>query len=63
MVVPDQGLKARFIDRNMTLLETLDLRNVDIDAKHVVTDVSKYRGLDQADITDAKNCNFHSVSL
>ena len=47
----------------MTLIETLDLRNVDVDAKHVVTDVSKYRGLDQADITDAKNCNFHSVSL
>jgi hypothetical protein len=46
----------------MPLVQALDPMGIDIDTQHIVADFGEYRTLDEANITDTKNCDFHSVS-
>ncbi|MND64861.1 hypothetical protein D3C80_562090 [compost metagenome] len=54
-----QGFEARFVDRDMSLLKAFDLVGIDINTDYVVTDLCEYGALNQADVTNAKNCDFH----
>ncbi|MNP40252.1 hypothetical protein D3C76_1338800 [compost metagenome] len=58
-----QGFEARLVNRDMALLEAFDFVGIDINTDHVVADLCEDGALDQTDITDAENCDFHVESL
>ena len=56
----DELLEPGFVDRDLTLLQTFDLRGVDIDAEDVVARVGKAGAGHQADVTRTKYGNFQT---
>src|SRR5688572_11614868 len=54
----DELLEPGFVDRDLTLLQTCDLRRVDIDAQDLVAHVGKAGAGHQPDVTRTKYGNF-----
>ena len=53
-------VEARLVDRDLALLQALDLARVDVHAEDVVAGLGEARAGDQADIARTKDCNFHA---
>ena len=54
------GVEARLVDRDLSLLQACDLSGVDVHAQDVIAGFGEARAGDQADIARTKNCNFHA---
>ena len=61
MVFLDEVLQPRLIDRNVALVQPFDLVGVDVDAQDVMTDFRQHRRLHEADISNPKDGQLHSV--
>ena len=55
----DQLGQARLVDRDLALLQALDLRLVDVDADDVVAALGEAGAGDQADVSGADDGDFH----
>ena len=60
MVRQHHVLQARFVDRNHTVLESVDLVGIDIDAEHLIADFSQAAAGDQTDVAGAEYRYFHA---
>ncbi len=56
-------LQARLVDRDLTAIEPVDLRPVQVDAQDLVTDVRKAGTGDEPDITSSDDRDFHDTSF
>lgn len=56
-IVGDQAFEPRLKDRDFPAAQARHLLRVDVDAADVVSDLGKYRSLDQAHIAASKNSN------
>ncbi len=63
VIPPHQHRKARLIDGNNTLVKTLYLVRVNVDAHDIVTYFRKHGPLNQPYVTDTKNGNFHETTF
>src|SRR6267142_460902 len=61
-VALDHLCEPRLVDRNAARLELADLRLVEIQAKHVVTDLSEAGARHQADVACSHHCELHFIS-
>ena len=50
-IAPDELLEPRLVDRDLALLQALDLGGVDVDAQHVVAGIGEAGARDEADVT------------
>ena len=57
----DQFLQTRFPDGKHALVEPLDLRRVDVEAKDRVADLGQASAGDQSHVAGAENGKFHEV--
>ena len=55
--------QARLVDRDLALLQALDLGRDLVDADHVVAALGEAGAGDQADVSGADDCDFHEPSL
>jgi hypothetical protein len=54
-------LEPRFVDRDLTRIQAIDLRLIDIHAQNVVTHFGHARAGDQAHVAGAKNRQSHLI--
>ena len=58
-VALDEHVEAGLVDRDLALLQALDLARVDVDADDVVAGFRQAGARDQADVAGAEDCDFH----
>src|SRR5580765_186327 len=57
-IARDYVFQTRLMDRNTAAVENIDLVSIDIETKHVVTQLRQTSASNQTDITGADNGNF-----
>ena len=60
LVVDDQSIEARFMNRNLPCLEGSNFLLIHIHTKHLMADIGQHGALNKTDIAGTKNSNFHT---
>ena len=63
MIAVDQLAQARLVDRDLAVLEPLDLGRDLVDADDVVAALGQASALNQPHVSRSDDCNFHDAAL